>query len=202
MTVIGVPSAVSAWAPFSLLGEAIQADTPISEEIFVLEEHAPSNDVEDSAERAALMTSTDEYEAPEANQSSVHLAKDDEEPAPVVLHVEQGIEVAEAELPHRKSNISEKAGIILGIHNISVVIPQFLVNGLAALIFALLEPQRTVLAHGPSSTIASNATIIPLESTDAVAVRDTDSIGVVLRIGGFSALVACYFAYKLAKDVG
>ncbi|KAG8819218.1 hypothetical protein FRC17_010548 [Serendipita sp. 399] len=40
----------------------------------------------------------------------------------------------------KQSNISEKAGIILGIHNVSIVIPQFLVTALSSIIFAIYEP--------------------------------------------------------------
>ncbi|KAG8908297.1 hypothetical protein FRB99_007831 [Tulasnella sp. 403] len=46
------------------------------------------------------------------------------------------------------SGISNKAGIILGIHNIFVVIPQFLVTGLSSILFALLEPHKSVLDQG------------------------------------------------------
>ncbi|KAF9515837.1 hypothetical protein BS47DRAFT_1444339, partial [Hydnum rufescens UP504] len=39
--------------------------------------------------------------------------------------------------------VGDKAGIILGIHNVFVVIPQFLVTGLSAIIFAIFEPNRS-----------------------------------------------------------
>ncbi|KAG6886815.1 hypothetical protein C0995_004311, partial [Termitomyces sp. Mi166 len=38
--------------------------------------------------------------------------------------------------------LSAKAGIILGIHNVFIVVPQFLVTGLSAVIFAIFDPVR------------------------------------------------------------
>lgn len=91
-------------------------------------------------------------------------------------------EVRDTETP---SALSGKAGIILvrplvntlglivqracssfscflqGIHNIFIVIPQFLITGLSSLIFALLDPSKSVLhAHlpPPSSNTTDNAT--------------------------------------------
>ena len=43
-----------------------------------------------------------------------------------------------------------------GIHNIFIVIPQFLVTGLTALLFAILEPQRSVLHGSHPGTIPPN----------------------------------------------
>ncbi|KAK4055714.1 hypothetical protein OIV83_000260 [Microbotryomycetes sp. JL201] len=43
----------------------------------------------------------------------------------------------------------ERAGVILGCHNIYLVIPQLLVSALSSLIFALFAPHHTVIGHGP-----------------------------------------------------
>ncbi|KAJ3821456.1 sucrose transporter [Lentinula raphanica] len=50
--------------------------------------------------------------------------------------------------------LSAKAGIILGIHNIFVVMPQLIVTGLSSVIFALVDPAKSVL-HGshPGGTL-------------------------------------------------
>lgn len=36
---------------------------------------------------------------------------------------------------------ADKAGVILGIHNVFVVLPQFLVTGMSAVIFSIMEPE-------------------------------------------------------------
>ena len=40
------------------------------------------------------------------------------------------------------SGLAAKAGIIIGIHNIFIVIPQFIMTGLASITFALLDPTK------------------------------------------------------------
>ncbi|TFY65833.1 hypothetical protein EVG20_g5255 [Dentipellis fragilis] len=72
----------------------------------------------------------------------------------------------------KQAGLAAKAGIIIGIHNIFVVIPQFLVTGLSSLIFAIFEPDKSVL-HGahpgktpPGSGSTSNSTL-PGNSTVA-----------------------------------
>lgn len=203
MAALGIASAVTSWAPFSLLGEAIQGTVQMGEEVFVLQEHPISSDPDESAERAVLMASTDEDEDANVHGVNGHIVKDSEEEIrDHVLHVDP--ETLEAEIPHKNSDLSEKAGIILGIHNIFVVIPQFLVNGLSALVFALLSPHRLAVHADAADVLGTgmNATVSTVGGLDPTPVRDVDSIGVILRIGGVSALAACYFAWKLAREVG
>ncbi|KAJ1300914.1 hypothetical protein OPQ81_003339 [Rhizoctonia solani] len=101
--------------------------------------------------------------------------------------------------------VGSKAGIILGIHNLVVVLPQFLVTGLSAVLFALLEPHRSVL-HGkhPGNVPPGTNITLPLnnleareEETDA----SSDSIGLIFRIGGVSAAVASLLAWRLAREL-
>ncbi|KAF9450782.1 hypothetical protein P691DRAFT_664570 [Macrolepiota fuliginosa MF-IS2] len=60
--------------------------------------------------------------------------------------------------------LSAKAGIILGIHNIFIVIPQFLVTGFSSLIFAIFDPQNTGVPqhHGPVHAPISNSTDVKI----------------------------------------
>ncbi|SCV70975.1 BQ2448_3737 [Microbotryum intermedium] len=47
---------------------------------------------------------------------------------------------------------ADQAGAILGIHNIYVVMPQFLVTALSSIIFALFAPHQPIIHHGGSTT--------------------------------------------------
>lgn len=101
--------------------------------------------------------------------------------------------------------VGDKAGIILvrkanfhsvkldlhtslaqGIHNIFVVIPQFLVTALSAVIFAIFEPQRSVtdvtpiVDAGKNVTTAALAVRILLKEIDNTT-RPFDSIGFMFR---------------------
>jgi len=107
-----------------------------------------------------------------------------------------------------KPGLSSKAGIILGIHNIFIVIPQFLVTGLSALIFAIFDPQKSVI----SGTLPGNSTSTPLNnsttSPSSLLVKDApsnndqpDSVVYIFRIGGFSALIAFVLCYRLAREL-
>jgi solute carrier family 45 protein 1/2/4 len=114
------------------------------------------------------------------------------------------------------SDLAGKAGIILGIHNIFIVIPQFLVTALSAAIFALLEPDKSVL-HGqhPGKTIPPvNGTLPGHDGLDpgaaaaemvgreeGVEVSGPNSVAIIFRIGGAAAVVACVLAMRLARDL-
>ncbi|KAG8716671.1 hypothetical protein FRC09_015412 [Ceratobasidium sp. 395] len=99
--------------------------------------------------------------------------------------------------------IGSKAGIILGIHNLVVVLPQFLVTGLSAILFALLEPHRSVLHGNHNATIPPGTNItLPLMPREEVENdASPDSIGLIFRIGGVSAAIASLLAWRLAREL-
>ncbi|KAI0665836.1 hypothetical protein C8Q78DRAFT_1072817 [Trametes maxima] len=59
-----------------------------------------------------------------------------------------------AKSPH---GLAAKAGIIIGIHNIFIVIPQFIMTGLASFIF-FLNPVKSAPGAAEGSSLASNTT--------------------------------------------
>ncbi|KZT59273.1 hypothetical protein CALCODRAFT_431195 [Calocera cornea HHB12733] len=192
MAVLGIPSAVNNWAPFSLLGEVIQSEAPLAGEEYALEEQTAASTAAEDAERAVLIASTDDddmadtYSLPLFRSTKVYRVndpgKDAEQGGTHVLHVD--LDASQDEIPHKEgNNLSEKAGIILGIHNIFVVIPQFLVNGLSALVFALLAPRPMGIHDSTADSLgaSANATLPSIGATSPAPVRDIDSIGVVLR---------------------
>ncbi|PKY55231.1 MFS general substrate transporter [Rhizophagus irregularis] len=80
---------------------------------------------------------------------------------------------------------SSEAGVLLGIHNVYIVLPQFLVTIFSSIIFAILEPsgdKNTIRQHHPHDKNL-----------------DADSIGFVLRVGGFMAIIAGFLSIKLWK---
>ncbi|KAJ7172933.1 MFS general substrate transporter [Mycena crocata] len=106
-----------------------------------------------------------------------------------------------------EGGLSAKAGVILGIHNIFIVIPQFLVTGLSAVIFAIFDGPPPV--H-PSTTpgtpaVPVNATIAAGNATIAAVAEGTEvgrnSVVVVFRIGGIWACIAFVLAWRLAREM-
>ncbi|KAK9325373.1 hypothetical protein V1517DRAFT_254286 [Lipomyces orientalis] len=79
---------------------------------------------------------------------------------------------------------SEQAGIYLGLHNVSITVPQFVSTFVSFIIFSILDP-------GKSDELTGDG-----DSTDRTGVN---SIGVTLQLGGFTALVAAYMAWKLRQ---
>lgn len=90
--------------------------------------------------------------------------------------------------PTKDPAIAEKAGTILGLHNIAIVTPQFIVSITAACVFAFFEPDTAL--HPEMAT---------QETTGSEQPTQTDAIGVILRMGGFSSLVAAWLTWKFAK---
>lgn len=110
---------------------------------------------------------------------------------------EQQLVLSEVEGPfptqHRANDLSAKAGAILvclpklpvaakplintppqGLHNICVVIPQFMVTGMSSIIFAFLDPDKSVIHHGkvpdvPASIPPINGTVSTAEANDFFA---------------------------------
>jgi len=225
----GFSWAISLWAPFALLGEAIHSSSPRS--VYAL---APSA-VEDELEvppipmadrRTRLSPEADTNETTGVQDTLVanraHVSRTnltDEEgaddigspaqnnPFPSYSHGEGEDDSVGTEPEH--GGIGDKAGIILGIHNVFVVIPQFLVTGLSSIIFAIFEPSRKVLkrsivdaaysgtehAHTPWS-LNMLALLRRAEET-----RPFDSIGLMFRIGGVSAAIACWLCVRLSKQL-
>ena len=67
------------------------------------------------------------------------------------------------------SGLAEKAGIIIGIHNIFIVIPQFIMTGLASIIFALLDPTNRQSSTATESSSSIIAIAPSLETSHSVA---------------------------------
>ncbi|TKY89212.1 hypothetical protein EX895_001743 [Sporisorium graminicola] len=79
------------------------------------------------------------------------------------------------------------AGTVLGLHNVAVVVPQFLVTAVSSLIFAIMEPKK--------SGDGSNA-------GGAGSGENSDALGLIFRLGGCCALVAGILAVRLVRRHG
>ncbi|KAF8329729.1 uncharacterized protein EI90DRAFT_3155165 [Cantharellus anzutake] len=88
----------------------------------------------------------------------------------------------------KSSDAAASAGVVLGIYNIFVVLPQFLFIALSAIIFQIMEPNRDVIHPGPSS----------VPSTDEAKPEGGPSaIVVIFWFAGLSSLIATYYSLKL-----
>ncbi|KAJ1981559.1 hypothetical protein H4R34_002028 [Dimargaris verticillata] len=100
-------------------------------------------------------------------------------------------------LPHalpeglpESNELALSSGIILGIHNMYVVFPQFVISFVSSVIFALFDSIHPA-AHQPVSS--SPAPVHPTEGDP----DNAEAIAWVLRVGGLSSVVAAYLATRL-----
>lgn len=79
-----------------------------------------------------------------------------------------------------------QAGIMLGILNVSMVIPQFLITGVASIIFTIMEPKKSGLERRSAGADFDNT--------------NARGIGIVMRIGAGAALIAAILSYRFTRD--
>ena len=170
----GISWSISMWAPFSLLGEYISKQQAMGEHLddgegFVQHSHlmasraslalglvttVPEEEIEMLGVKETIHTDT----IGESSQSNAHYDENEEE---------QG-QLTDTATP--------ATGVLLGIHNMYIVLPQFLVTFLSSILFRLLENNRTEFNETPS-----------------------DTIGLILRIGAVMAGVAGFISLKIGK---
>ncbi|KAF9242259.1 hypothetical protein BU15DRAFT_86856 [Melanogaster broomeanus] len=106
------------------------------------------------------------------------------------------------------NGLSSQAGAIIGIHNMFIVIPQFLVTGLSSIIFAIFDPDKSVLhGHHPGNTQPGNGTSTPAAQRhrfprfDELSQTKPNSIAIIFRLGGLAAVIAFFLSWRLAKEL-
>ncbi|KAJ8082290.1 hypothetical protein PM082_008142 [Marasmius tenuissimus] len=139
--------------------------------------------------------------------------------------------------------LSAKAGIILvnlpvlalsarrtefsqGIHNVFIVIPQFLVTGIASIIFAIFDPSKSVIhvKHPTTANRTDNNTAVATaaahiskllfvrddasdqdtileELQELEATAKSNSVVYIFRIGGAAAFVAFILCWRLSREL-
>lgn len=232
MSVTGFCFAIAQWAPFTLLAEAILSHSATDEEtVSIYLEDTRSNvrsmaddDGQDADETQHLVDS-DLEDLTYSRAASPEQGEDGGYPRIMINHETRvgqiDINVSStqpshgASPPHRlKKNfngLSSQAGAILGIHNIFIVVPQFLVTGLSSIIFAIFDPQKSVLhGHHPGSAVPVDGTIAtPGDVMRQIISRDEDpsvktgpnSIAIIFRLGGIAAAVAFVLCWRLAREL-
>ncbi|RGB41290.1 major facilitator superfamily domain-containing protein [Rhizophagus diaphanus] len=174
ISLCGIAWAITMWAPFSILGEYIAKEYRSPKQ---------SNDIDEDTNQ--LMYNLVETGA--VLEGGDNESEDDDNDENLRTSMRASTE--ETTFIDSHGDISTKdtseAGVLLGIHNIYIVLPQFLVTIFSSIIFAILEPsgdKNTIRQHHPHDKNL-----------------DADSIGFVLRVGGFMAIIAGFLSIKLWK---
>ncbi|RUS21274.1 major facilitator superfamily domain-containing protein, partial [Endogone sp. FLAS-F59071] len=171
LATLGISWAVATWVPFTIVGEFVA-----SEEERKLEE---STNVRPARSRDLLSPASDEEELGEGSSSS--------SPAPAPAPATTAGSVLEAQ---QRPEEDFDAGMILGVHNMYVVFPQFAVALIAAGIFKLVEKVQpdggllVLFGGGAPPEIPSNK---------------PEGVAWVLRFGGLMALVAAWLSRYIVE---
>jgi len=195
ITVTGFSSAIGLWAPFSLLAEAILSEPTTIDEIRLADARTWP---QEQGERDVFLEhdSEDENGKEEAGLEStndvVGVQNEDCEDEQETNGRVNGVGRSDKAV---SSTLSSKAGVILGIHNTFIVIPQFLVTGLAAIIFAIVDPQKPL---SPDPNTSSNTTQGEVKLNDS---SHSDSVVYIFRICGVAAFVAFILCCRLAREI-
>ncbi|KIM23207.1 hypothetical protein M408DRAFT_332490 [Serendipita vermifera MAFF 305830] len=227
--------AVSQWVPFSLLAEEILggnrdsasgngyapvgAEAP-EEEAIPLRQGAVRLEEGGQGEETPLsrgvVFESGEHEDPAADERTLVDGRGGDEDQERLMRDLENSEFA-AESPHSSSHqrsgsasgsggIGEKAGIILGIHNVAIVIPQFLVTGLSSIIFAFFEsgvsgvhPGAGHAGAGVGGVVDGPTGVAALDPTDIEADPD---IGFDEKGGDVVRMLTRKIARRAAQMVG
>ncbi|TEB23029.1 MFS general substrate transporter [Coprinellus micaceus] len=252
ITVTGFSWAITQWAPFSLLAEAILTEPgPASTDdggSILLEDTRGSRLEAQDGEREGFLSGRrsesedgegddDESDVDVQNAKSARLGVLGSNSDARVSHLnvngdrhsdddyafvggQRSSRGDEPDQRQRGGGLSAKAGIILGIHNVFIVIPQFLVTGLSSIVFAIFDPKKVVIPHRPVnngtipavSTSLKNATealfdtilqrsddFVDLSTREPEASQSSSSIVYIFRFGGITATIAFVLCWRLAR---
>ncbi|KAF1803082.1 major facilitator superfamily domain-containing protein [Mucor lusitanicus] len=172
----GISWAISMWAPFSLLGEYISEQE--AREANLGNNGEQSDSFQYHPEMMASRTSIGGIGIIGTEPAIYHPVSTEEEDIEMLgvkqpNQQETNGETSEASgIPQNQSdNNPPAAGVLLGIHNMYIVLPQFLVTFFSSIVFRILESSE----------------------------GSTDTIGIILRVGAVMAGVAGFISLKIGN---
>ncbi|CAO3626891.1 unnamed protein product [Cunninghamella echinulata] len=203
--ICGISWSITMWAPFSLLGEYIsQYEQPNNDDIELIsqqqqQQQRTANDIIEMESNEPITNSNNINPYPSQSSSPNHIQYRSTSSVSVDDYNDEQINnnynnsnnnvdfINNTETNNQEQQINNEeiniptmpsAGILLGIHNIYIVLPQFLVTFCSSVLFHFLEKK---------------------ESLDEENVPP-DTIGVVLRFGAVMTGIAGLLSLKLNKN--
>ncbi|KAI8805148.1 hypothetical protein BJ742DRAFT_414284 [Cladochytrium replicatum] len=164
----GIPYAITTWIPFTLLGEYISST-------YAKPDPRGISKRRDGYQTVGMLDD-EESGASSSDRGPRHrsIASDSDGE-----HVGSG-RVSGGNSETRDSNVELNAGMVIGIHNIYIVLPQFVSTSMNAIIFAIFQAAAGDREGGD---------------------RDYDPVGWVMRIGGLFAFVGAFVALRVVQAV-
>ncbi|KAF7342237.1 hypothetical protein MVEN_01811700 [Mycena venus] len=137
IAITGVSWAITQWAPFALLAEAILTSEPRSTANAAAGVRVGVD--RDADEGDSLLPRVDEEPTQGGDANADPIGPGDVDDQLDRLDMRSSVPTSPTCAVHSDGGLSAQAGVILGIHNVCIVIPQFLVTILCALAFALFD---------------------------------------------------------------
>ncbi|CAG8809645.1 3854_t:CDS:1, partial [Racocetra persica] len=206
----GISWAVAMWAPFSIIGEFASKRTKVDDtsNTFPI---TPSTTTSRNASLTRLVSPVHrvdddgvEYEElANIREISVIDENDNTEDAQFLDQSQSDDTSFRSGRSTRNdsSNNGSDAGVLLGIHNIYIVIPQFIATFFSSVAFAILEGPTSNHFADHVADGNNGTTNDPMNSQSHGELNaGADSIGFVLRCGGCMAIVAGVLSMRLWKS--
>ena len=172
IAMVGFTWAFAMWAPFSLVGESILLDSKENDDV----NYIPINNSNIVENEVLFNNNVNDYEYDESNQQPRF--------PPTISSTSSTLNEHQQQQPLPKTAASQ-AGVMLGILNVSMVIPQFLITGIASVIFKLMEPSNHLGKRSASADFSNT---------------NAKGIGIVMRIGACAAFIAAILSYRFTKE--
>ncbi|KAF9112866.1 hypothetical protein BGX27_002667 [Mortierella sp. AM989] len=200
----GVPWAVAMWIPFAMVGEIIsdmkdrlEAPTP-SPGYGTLSPVSTLENSEIFSTAANTLVSSPEDgnggESSNGNSNGNNHDNDNDDDDGVdsinetnaLMMGNSGLTASELEAERKNKGPHLDAGLVLGVHNMYIVFPQFVDAIIASCLFAMI-----------GSMPRQNSPFTPPTTSPVMAASEPEPVGWVLRFGGVMALVAAYLSRRL-----
>ncbi|KAJ3032297.1 hypothetical protein HDV00_007705 [Rhizophlyctis rosea] len=190
----GISWGTTQWVPFTLIGEYISHTS-------TLDDSSPSHDQDEDATAHTLPSPSgyfqldaeddDDIASQPLNRDSFDRPSTDSTtpPPPVISKAARG------DRNEGRRGVKLDAGMVLGIHNIYIVLPQFISTFVSSLVFAFLNwlAGRNSVPNGEGGGGGG---------AGGGEVDVYDEVGWVLRLGGVASLVAGFIALRVKEVRG
>ncbi|KAG0287200.1 hypothetical protein BGZ98_004770, partial [Dissophora globulifera] len=221
----GVPWAVAMWIPFAMVGEII---SDMKDRLESRERRQSSMSIASAAGGGVLRAGAEGYgtmspistlennDSTSQRQSSLTATvpvegggnegededEDEDEDDSCALIGGNGLTDSELEAVSKKSGPYLDAGLVLGVHNMYIVFPQFADAIIASCLFAMIgsvsrEEPTPQPAPIPGPGDGDGLWWMEMGSAFRAFAGDPEPVGWVLRFGGVMALVAAYLTRRL-----
>jgi len=213
----GVPWAVAMWIPFAMVGEilsdmkdrlearSVSSDSHIHGGNTNYGTISPASTLENDSTEGTLPPEEEATRQEEAREEEDSDDDDDDDDSCGLIGG-HGLTDLELEEERKKQGPHLDAGLVLGVHNMYIVFPQFVDAVIASCLFAMIgsashdKPPTTTPTPPPPSSPHPPPASWDMASGwigNVMMVIEPEPVGWVLRFGGLMALVAAYLTRRL-----